>query len=116
MVSLRAGRLQISELVRRASLPVPGKRLAGICRRYGVKKLSLFGSAARGELRADSDIDLLVEFAPHSNTTLFDLPRMQDEFSALFGNRRADIATPEILKNPFRRRAILPDLKVLYEA
>lgn len=101
--------------VRGATLQVPRQRLAGICRRYGVKKLSLFGSAARGQLRADSDVDLLVEFAPKSTTTLFDLPRMQDELSALFGNRRVDIATPEILKNPFRRKSILPDLKVLYE-
>ena len=107
---------QAAYVVRGASLQIPKLRLARICRRYGVKKLSLFGSAARGELRADSDVDLLVEFAPESRTTLFDLPRMQDELSALFGNRRVDIATPEILENPHRRRAILPDLKVLYVA
>jgi len=38
--------------------------LAEVCRRYGVKELSLFGSAVRGEMRPDSDIDILVEFEP----------------------------------------------------
>ena len=62
------------------------------------------------------DVDLLVEFDPKSKVTLFDLPRVQEAFSPLFGNRRIDLATPEILENPFRRRAIEPDLKVLYAA
>ena len=35
---------------------------ADLCRRYGVRRLGLFGSVARGEERADSDIDFLVEF------------------------------------------------------
>ena len=90
--------------------------LAAICRKYGVKKMSLFGSAARNELRPDSDVDLLVEFKTTSKTTLFDLVHMQDELSPLFGNRTIQIASPGILKNPYRRETILPDLKTLYEA
>jgi len=38
--------------------------LDDVCRRYGVKDLSLFGSAVRGEMGRDSDIDLMVEFEP----------------------------------------------------
>ena len=91
-------------------------RLAELCRKYGVRKLSLFGSAARGDMTPESDVDLMVEFAPDSKTSLFDLPAMQEELSALFENRRVDIATPEILENPFRRKAIAPDLKTLYAA
>ena len=49
---------------------VDRKALAAICRKYGVKKMSLFGSAARNELRPDSDVDLLVEFRRSSKTTL----------------------------------------------
>lgn len=41
-----------------------GKELEEICRRYHIRRLSLFGSAVRGELRPDSDIDFLVEYAP----------------------------------------------------
>jgi predicted nucleotidyltransferase len=75
----------------------------------------LFGSAARGELSPASDIDLLVEFKPESRVSLWDFPKLQDEFSALFGHRRVDLVPPEVMKNPFRRKTILRDLKVLYE-
>jgi predicted nucleotidyltransferase len=92
------------------------KALAAICRKYGVKKLSLFGSGARNELRPDSDIDLMVEFKPTSKTSSFDMVDMQEELSKLFGNRPVQLTSPEILRNPYRRRTILPDLRKLYEA
>lgn len=95
---------------------IPERELAAICRKYGVKKMSLFGSAARSELRPDSDVDLLVEFKPKSKTTLFDIVHMQDELSPLFGNREVHIAGPEILKNPYRRKSILPDLRTIHES
>ncbi|MCC6212697.1 MAG: nucleotidyltransferase domain-containing protein [Burkholderiales bacterium] len=90
--------------------------LARICRKYGVKKLSLFGSAARDELRPDSDVDLMVEFKPTSTSTLFDLVRMQEELSPIFGNRKVETTSPEILRNPYRRRTIEKDLRTLYAA
>ncbi|MGQ0510443.1 MAG: nucleotidyltransferase domain-containing protein [Betaproteobacteria bacterium] len=92
------------------------KALAAVCRRYKVRKMSLFGSAARGEMRPDSDVDLLVEFKPMEGPSLWGLVDMQDELSPLFGNRRVEIASPEILTNPHRRRTIERDLKVLYES
>jgi len=101
---------------RSATLHIPRKKIAALCRKYGVKKLSLFGSAARGEMTAKSDVDLMVEFDPASKTSLWDYPAMQDDFSALFDRRKVDIASPEILRNPYRRKTILPDLKTLYEA
>ena len=100
---------------RAARLKVPARKLSALCRRYGVKKLSLFGSAARGELTSQSDVDLMVEFKPESRVSLWDFPKLQEEFSALFGNRRVELVPPEVMKNPFRRKTILPDLKVLYE-
>lgn len=90
--------------------------LANICRRYGVRRMSLFGSAARGEQRPQSDVDLLVEFDPKSHTSSFDLVHMQAQLSGLFGNRNVEIASTSILRNPFRRRTIERDLKVLYAA
>lgn len=95
---------------------VPGRALAAICRKYGVKKMSLFGSAARNELRPDSDVDLLVEFKPQARTTLFDLVDMQEELARIFGNRKVDISSPGILENPYRRRTIERDLRTLYAA
>jgi predicted nucleotidyltransferase len=93
---------------------VPKRKLEALCRKYRIRKLSVFGSAARGEARADSDVDLMVEFEPESAPSLWDFPEMQKAFSALFGGRRVDLVPPEALANPYRRKSILRDLKVLY--
>ena len=47
-----------------AGIELPESAIADICRLHEVKELSLFGSAARGEMRPDSDFDLLVDFLP----------------------------------------------------
>ena len=104
------------EITPEADIDVSRPALARLCRKYGVRKLSLFGSAARREMKSTSDIDLLVEFTPDSRASLFDFPAMQRDFSQLFGNRSVDLVPPEVLRNPYRRRAILPDLRLLYEA
>jgi predicted nucleotidyltransferase len=77
--------------------------------------MSVFGSAARKTMNSTSDVDLLIEFAPESRASLLDFPALQREFSELFGHRRVDRVPPEVLKNPCRRKAIRPDLQVLYE-
>jgi predicted nucleotidyltransferase len=97
-------------------LRIARAQLAALCRKYGIARLSLFGSASRNELRPDSDVDLMVEFAPGSRASLFDIVAMQDEFPAAFGGRKVDIVTPEILLIPSRRKLIVPDLKLIYEA
>jgi uncharacterized protein len=91
-------------------------RIASICRRYGVRRLRLFGSAAVGGMRPDSDVDLLVEFTPGQAPGAFALVDMQAELSAALGNRAIDLAFPSVLRNPYRRRSIEPQLSPLYEA
>lgn len=90
--------------------------LGELARRYHIRRLTLFGSAARGELQPGSDIDLLVEFETGNAPSLGGLIDIQDAFSALFAGRKVDLATPEILNNPYRRRAIQKDMEVLYAA
>jgi len=113
---LQQPRAEYSVAARPAKLRIPRKKIAELCRKYGVKKLSVFGSAARGEMNPQSDVDLMVEFDTASKTSLWDYPAMQEDFSALFDRRKVELASPEILRNPFRRKTILPDLKILYEA
>ncbi len=76
----------------------------------------MFGSASRGELRSDSDVDLIVEFELDQAPSLLAATELEASFSQLFGGRRIDVVPPEILRNPFRRKAIERDLKVLYNA
>ena len=51
-----------------ASLTVDVEELEKICRKYSIRKLALFGSAARQELGAESDLDILIEFQPESGS------------------------------------------------
>ena len=89
--------------------------LSATCRRYGVRVLSVFGSATRADFRPDSDVDVLVEFEPREAPGLFHLVEMKEELESIFG-RPVDLATPEILRNPYRRQAIVWDLERLYAA
>lgn len=97
-------------------LRISQTKLGALCGKYGIAKLSLFGSASRNELTPESDVDLMVEFSPDSRASLFDIVAMKDEFPAAFGGRKVDIVTPEILLNPSRRDSIVPDLKVIFAA
>lgn len=54
-----------------------------IVQRHRGRSVSVFGSVARGEERADSDVDFLVEFEPGSS--LFDLLHVREELEALLG-------------------------------
>ncbi len=95
---------------------IPRARLAALCRKYHVRRLGLFGSAARGELTPRSDVDLLIEFEPGKAPSLWAEPEMRAAFGALFGGRRVDLVPPQVMENPYRRKSILRDLRVLYEA
>jgi len=103
-------------LVIGGTIAVPRAELEQLARRYHIRRLELFGSAARGELRPDSDIDLLVEFEEAAAPSLWDAQQLQAELSRLLGGRRVDIAPPEIMRNPYRRKTIERDAQVLYEA
>jgi predicted nucleotidyltransferase len=61
----------VSQSVPLGTVQVEQAKLADLCRRYQVCELSVFGSAARGEMRPDSDVDLLVEFHPDALSTLW---------------------------------------------
>ncbi len=98
------------------SLMIPRADLENLAQRYHIKRLVLFGSAARGQLQPDSDIDLLVEFEENNPPSLGGMVKLKDDFSALFGGRKVDVATPSILNNPYRQQAIKRDMKELYAA
>lgn len=71
--------------------------LAEICARYEVRELRLFGSVLRENFRADSDVDVLVEFEPEARIGLFRYFQLEAELEALFG-RKVDLVTKKGLK------------------
>jgi len=54
----------MNQVLHLGGIQVGSPTLAELCRRYSVKELSLFGSAARGEMGPESDVDIMVEFEP----------------------------------------------------
>ncbi len=83
-------------------IDIPGEKLAKFCQRNHIRRLSLFGSALRGELRSDSDVDFLVEFDPDHIPGLIRLATMEIELTELLG-RKADLRTLQDLSHYFRQ-------------
>jgi uncharacterized protein len=73
--------------------------ILAVAARYGVTNVRVFGSVARREARADSDLDLLVTFAP--TASLFDLIRLERDLSELLG-RRVEVASDRGLRDRVR--------------
>jgi predicted nucleotidyltransferase len=96
-----------------ADLDVDPVRLDAICRRYGIARLELFGSIARGEGTPDSDIDLLYELAPGAELG-WEIDDLQDELADVFG-RPVDLVSKRAL-HPELRSAVLADARELYAA
>ena len=79
-------------------------RVAEFCRRHHIRKLALFGSVLRDDFRAESDIDVLVEFEP-GHVPGFAFVDLQDELSSILG-RKVDLHTPGSLSRYFRDRVV----------
>jgi len=77
------------------------QRHADELRALGVRRLALFGSAARGEATADSDLDFVVELAPKTFDAYMDTKLLLEK---LFG-RRVDLVLADAIKP--RLRAVI---------
>lgn len=97
---------------------VPKEKLAGFCRRWRITELSLFGSVLRGDFRPESDIDVLVTFAPDAAWRFYDLIDMREELERIFG-RSVDLVERRLVEtseNYIRRKHILSNLETIYVA
>ena len=89
----------------RAQIQVDRERLAEFCRKHSIQKLAFFGSVLRDDFKADSDVDVLVDFEPDHKPGFLRLARMERELSEIIG-RKADMRTPEDLSRFFRDEVI----------
>jgi predicted nucleotidyltransferase len=87
-------------------------RLIEICLQYDVNYVGLFGSMARGDATAQSDIDLLVKFS--CRNSFLSLVRLERELTTAMG-KKVDVLTEGSI-HPLLRDDIFHDLKVIYEA
>lgn len=94
------------------------RKLHYLCRKWRIVKLEVFGSVLRKDFHSESDIDLLVTFAPDARWSLMQLYEAEREFTALFGRRVELVPRSGIERsaNYIRRRAILESAEIIYAA
>lgn len=100
------------------NIEIPIEQIADFCQRWKITEFAFFGSVLRDDFRPDSDIDVLVTFAPNAHRTLFDMVDMQDELEAMFA-RKVDVVSKrgiERSRNYLRRKAILNSAQIIYAA
>ena len=101
-----------------ARIAIDQEKIADFCRRWKIVELALFGSVLRDDFRPDSDVDVLVTFAPDAHWRLFDLVHMQDELREIIG-REVDLVERRAVEgseNYIRRKHILGNLETMYVA
>lgn len=91
-------------------IALDSQKLADFCKSNNIVFLGLFGSAARDELLAGSDIDLLVRYGQPIG--LFEHSRVALELESIFG-KRVDLVTDKSL-NKYIKARVYHDLKPLY--
>jgi predicted nucleotidyltransferase len=94
------------------------EQLAIFCEKWKITRMAVFGSMARGEATADSDLDVLVDYTDDAQWGLFDHQHMEDELASLAG-RRVDLVSRRGLmssRNELRKQAILSSTELVYAA
>lgn len=100
------------------NIQLPEEKLVEFCQRWKVSELALFGSVLRDDFRPDSDIDILITFAPDARRGLMTLAKMKYELEDLLG-REVDLVSKyaiETSHNWIRRNEILGSAQVIYVA
>ncbi len=102
----------------KVKIKIPKAKIAKFCKRWNVSEFAIFGSALRGDFRPDSDVDVMVSFAPKAQVTLFDMVHMQEELKTIFG-REVDLVSKQGVlssRNYLRRKYILDSAQVVHVA
>lgn len=84
---------------------IPEASLASFCRKRGISRFSIFGSALRSDFGHESDIDVLVEFLPGRTPGLLGMAGMELDLSRILG-RKVDLRTPGDLSRYFRAQVL----------
>jgi len=93
------------------------EEIAELCRKHHVRRLSVFGSAARDDFNPEtSDVDVLVAFDPEANPIYAkNYYSLRDNLEGLF-DRAVDLVGDGVIRNPYRLRSIGADKVELYAA
>ncbi|MBX3069319.1 MAG: nucleotidyltransferase domain-containing protein [Thermomicrobiales bacterium] len=99
-----------------AAIVEQSSQIAELCRRYGVRKLEVFGSAAVGGFDAESsDVDLIADFADRSPGYARRYLAFAEELEKLF-DRPVDLLTNQPIENPYFRASLERSRRTIYES
>jgi uncharacterized protein len=96
---------------------VPHEQIADFCAKWRITEFAFFGSVLQDDFGPDSDIDVLVSFAPDAPWGLVDFVHMQRELEDMLG-RRVDLVEKSAVEksdNYIRREAVLTSARVVHE-
>lgn len=96
---------------RELAIPIPHAQIADFCRKWGIRKLSFFGSVVREDFGPESDVDVLVEFKPGAADG-WEVIHAQRELSAIL-SRKVDLVEERLL-NRWIRSSVLSDVVTEY--
>lgn len=94
------------------------EKVTEFCQRWKIMEFALFGSVLREDFRSDSDIDVLVTFAPGARWKVDDLLAMREELETILG-REVDLVEKRLVeasRNYIRRKHILSHAEPVYVA
>ncbi len=99
-------------------IELPQDQITEFCRRWRITELALFGSVLRDDFRPDSDVDVLVTFAPGAEWDWRDVDRMGEELSTII-RRNVDLVERRLVernRNYIIRKHILRSAEPVYVA
>ncbi len=102
--------LRYNDHMKRKKVGIPKDKIKKFCQEHHIRSLAFFGSFIREDFRADSDIDVLVEFEPYYIPG-FDFFLLEEELSLLLG-KKVDLQTPAFLSPVIRQSVITEAIKV----
>ena len=108
----------MSQVINYHGMEISLDKVVDFCRRWKITEFALFGSILRNDFRPDSDIDVLVTFAPDASWRFYDLVSMKEELEAMFG-RSVDLIEKRLVEsseNYIRRKHILDHMETIYVA
>jgi hypothetical protein len=99
-------------------IPIDAERIATFCQKWKIVEFSLFGSVLTDSFDAQSDVDVMVEFAADARWGMWDLYDMEEDLKAIYG-RKVDLMTRRSItksENHLMRNSILSGARTLYAA
>lgn len=100
---------------RQLAIEVPHEKVAEFCRKWGIRKLSFFGSVTREDFDPErSDVDVLVEFRPERYPSWEFYHTIPTELSGVLGGWKVDMRTPPEF-SPWAMESVREDLIEEYD-